>query len=115
MAGDFCAALLLLTPLLTAIWFLTTPGGSGPPLLRGRDAFGRRAGENDVRAALGEAERDRVADATRRAGHDGDLPVESEVDRRMLLLLLAAARDGARDRGGRGDAGEAAQHGRLSL
>ena len=36
MAGDFCAALLLLTPLLTAIWFLTTPGGSGPPLLRGR-------------------------------------------------------------------------------
>ena len=37
MAGDFCAALLLLTPLLTAIWFLTPPGGSGPPLLRGRD------------------------------------------------------------------------------
>ena len=37
MAGDFCAALLLLTPLLTAIWFLTTPGGSGPPLLRGTD------------------------------------------------------------------------------
>ena len=85
------------------------------PLLRGRDAFGRRAGENDVRAALGEAERDRVADATRSTGNDGDLAVESEIERRMLLLLLllAAARDGARDRGGRGDAGEAAQHGRV--
>ena len=58
MAGDFCAALLLLTPLLTAIWFLTTPGGSGPPLLRGRDTVllapapspGRRAVRTPVAA-----------------------------------------------------------------
>ena len=86
MGGDCLGAFLLLTPLITALWFLTTPGGSGPPLLRGREspslllapAPGHHAELTTttlLRRPVAVARSGGVADAAVRAGRPLPLPL----------------------------------------